>query len=64
MARGAAGETAACVGWTGDIVQLRADNPDLGYALPQTGCTLWSDNFVIPAMAGTHGKVQQAPGLS
>ena len=47
----AAGETAACVAWTGDVVQLRADNPDLGYALPQTGCTLWSDNFVIPAMA-------------
>ena len=30
---------------------LRADNPSLGYTLPQTGCTLWSDNFVIPALA-------------
>jgi spermidine/putrescine transport system substrate-binding protein len=47
----AAGDTAACIAWTGDIVQLRADNPDLGYVLPATGCTLWSDNFVIPALA-------------
>ena len=47
----ASGDTAACIAWTGDVVQLQADNPDLGYALPSTGCTLWSDNFVIPALA-------------
>lgn len=45
------GDTAACVAWTGDVVQLKADNPSLGYTLPATGCTLWSDNFVIPALA-------------
>ncbi|HET8768075.1 MAG TPA: extracellular solute-binding protein, partial [Pedococcus sp.] len=47
----ASGDTAACIAWTGDVVQLQADNPKLGYVLPKTGCTLWSDNFVIPAMA-------------
>ncbi|PFG17361.1 spermidine/putrescine transport system substrate-binding protein [Propionicimonas paludicola] len=47
----ASGDTAACVAWTGDVVQLRADNPALGYALPTTGFTMSSDNFVIPAMA-------------
>jgi spermidine/putrescine transport system substrate-binding protein len=47
----AAGDTAACFAWTGDVVQLQADNPSLGYVLPSTGCTLWSDNFVIPALA-------------
>ena len=47
----AAGDTAACIAWTGDVVQLQADNPNLGYVLPETGCTLWSDNFVIPALA-------------
>ena len=47
----AAGDTAACVAWTGDIVQLKADNPNLGYALPAQGFTLWSDNFVIPNLA-------------
>jgi spermidine/putrescine transport system substrate-binding protein len=47
----ASGDTAACIAWTGDVVQLQADNPSLGYVLPSTGCTLWSDNFVIPALA-------------
>jgi spermidine/putrescine transport system substrate-binding protein len=47
----AAGDTAACLAWTGDIVQLRADNPSLGYALPQKGFMVWSDNFVIPNLA-------------
>ena len=47
----ASGDIAACVAWTGDVVQLQFDNPDLGYALPAAGFTLWSDNFVIPAMA-------------
>ena len=47
----AAGDTAACVAWTGDVVQLQADNPALGYTLPQKGFTLWSDNFVIPNLA-------------
>lgn len=47
----AAGDIAACMAWTGDVVQLRADNPDLGYVLPPTGHMLWSDNFFIPNRA-------------
>ena len=42
------GDIAACAAWTGDVVQLQADNPNLKYVLPEAGCTLWSDNFVIP----------------
>ena len=45
------GDIAACVAWTGDVVQLQFENKDVGYALPEKGFTLWSDNFVIPAMA-------------
>jgi len=47
----ASGDTAACLAWAGDIVQLKADNPNLGYALPAQGFMLWSDNFVIPNLA-------------
>jgi spermidine/putrescine transport system substrate-binding protein len=47
----ASGEIAACLAWTGDVVQLKADNPSLGYTLPDTGHMLWSDNFVIPNQA-------------
>jgi spermidine/putrescine transport system substrate-binding protein len=47
----ASGDTAACMAWTGDVVQLRPDNPKLGYVLPSTGHMIWSDNFVIPNKA-------------
>jgi spermidine/putrescine transport system substrate-binding protein len=47
----ASGDIAACFAWTGDVVQLKADNPDLGYVLPETGHMIWSDNFVIPNKA-------------
>ena len=42
------GNVAACTGWTGDVVSLQADTPDLSFVLPDAGGTLWSDNFVIP----------------
>jgi spermidine/putrescine transport system substrate-binding protein len=45
------GDIAACVAWTGDVVQLQFENDKVGYALPDAGFTLWSDNFVIPALA-------------
>jgi len=47
----ASGDIAACMAWTGDVVQLKADNPALGYVLPPTGHMIWSDNFVIPNQA-------------
>jgi spermidine/putrescine transport system substrate-binding protein len=47
----ASGDIAACIAWTGDVVQLKADNPALGYVLPETGHMIWSDNFVIPNKA-------------
>ncbi|GAB3058698.1 spermidine/putrescine ABC transporter substrate-binding protein [Intrasporangium mesophilum] len=47
----AKGDIAACVAWTGDVVQLQFADPNIQYALPAKGFTLWSDNFVIPALA-------------
>jgi spermidine/putrescine transport system substrate-binding protein len=47
----ASGDIAACIAWTGDVVQLKADSPDLGYVLPSTGHMVWSDNFCIPNQA-------------
>lgn len=46
-----AGDIAACVAWSGDVASLGLDAPELGLTLPEAGYTLWSDNFVIPAMA-------------
>jgi spermidine/putrescine transport system substrate-binding protein len=45
------GDAAAIIGWSGDAVQLQADNPDIEFRMPTEGCILWSDNMVIPVGA-------------
>lgn len=42
------GDLAACVAWSGDIVQLLADNPNLKWAIPDKGGMIWTDNMMIP----------------
>ncbi|MBF0210362.1 MAG: spermidine/putrescine ABC transporter substrate-binding protein [Desulfamplus sp.] len=41
------GEFYFCQGYNGDIFQVRAENADIGYAIPKEGTTLSSDNMVI-----------------
>jgi spermidine/putrescine transport system substrate-binding protein len=45
------GDAVAVIGWSGDAVQLQADNPDIQFVMPDEGCVLWSDNMVIPVGA-------------
>jgi Spermidine/putrescine-binding periplasmic protein len=45
------GDVAAIIGWSGDAVQLQADNPNVEFRMPTEGCILWSDNMVIPVGA-------------
>ncbi|MGW2518405.1 ABC transporter substrate-binding protein [Streptomyces sp. NPDC001617] len=45
------GDFAACVAWGGDIVQLQADNPDVGYVIPESGYMTSTDNMLIPNKA-------------
>jgi spermidine/putrescine transport system substrate-binding protein len=42
------GDAVAVIGWSGDAVQLQADNPNIEFRMPEEGCMLWSDNMVIP----------------
>jgi spermidine/putrescine transport system substrate-binding protein len=45
------GNLYACQAYSGDIIQLQADNPNLKFVVPEEGGTLWSDNMLIPAHA-------------
>jgi spermidine/putrescine transport system substrate-binding protein len=47
----AKGDIVAAVGWSGDAIQLQADNPNIEWRRPDEGCNLWSDNMVIPVGA-------------
>lgn len=44
----AKGDLWACVAWSGDMVQLIADNPDLTFRIPDAGGMIWTDNMLIP----------------
>ena len=45
------GDAVAVIGWSGDAVQLQADNPNLEWRMPTEGCMLWSEDMVIPVGA-------------
>jgi spermidine/putrescine transport system substrate-binding protein len=45
------GDAVAVIGWSGDAVQLQPDNPNIEFRMPTQGCSLWSDNMVIPVGA-------------
>jgi spermidine/putrescine transport system substrate-binding protein len=45
------GDVDAVIGWSGDAVQLQADNPNIKFVMPKEGCMLFSDNMVIPVGA-------------
>jgi spermidine/putrescine transport system substrate-binding protein len=54
----AAGNIAACTGWSGDIIQLQFDNPDLEFVIPREGGVLWSDNMLIPTNAANKANAE------
>ncbi len=45
------GNFAASMTYSGDINQLRLDNPNLELVIPDSGFLLWSDNMLIPVGA-------------
>jgi spermidine/putrescine transport system substrate-binding protein len=42
------GDLAACISWSGDVVSLTADNPNLAWQLADSGGDIWTDNMLIP----------------
>lgn len=47
----ASGEVAVCQEWNGDILQVMAEDDDLGFVLPKEGGLLWQDCLSIPVGA-------------
>jgi spermidine/putrescine transport system substrate-binding protein len=45
------GDAVAVIGWSGDAIQLQADDPNIEFVMPTEGCMLWSDNMLIPVGA-------------
>ena len=54
----ASGNLAAAFAWSGDIIQLQIDNPDLQFLIPEEGLMLWSDNMLIPKGATNKAEAE------
>jgi spermidine/putrescine transport system ATP-binding protein len=42
------GDFVACLAWSGDIIQLQYDRPDIQFLVPEEGAMSWYDTMVIP----------------
>ncbi|MFD0354282.1 spermidine/putrescine ABC transporter substrate-binding protein [Streptomyces sp. NPDC127110] len=45
------GDVLACQAYSGDAIQLRADNPDIEFVVPEEGGELWAESLLVPNLA-------------
>lgn len=45
------GDVLACQAYSGDVIQLQADNPDIEFVVPEEGAELWAESMLIPNLA-------------
>ncbi|MFF1871118.1 spermidine/putrescine ABC transporter substrate-binding protein [Kitasatospora herbaricolor] len=47
----ASGAALACQAYSGDAIQLKADNPDIEFVVPEEGGELWAESLLVPNRA-------------
>lgn len=45
------GDTVACEAWSGDVIAMQFDNPDIKWVVPEERLVIWSDNMLVPNKA-------------
>lgn len=45
------GDVLACQAYSGDAIQLQADNPDIEFVVPEEGAELWAESLLVPNLA-------------
>jgi spermidine/putrescine transport system substrate-binding protein len=55
----AKGDLAACVAWSGDVIQLSAEDPNIKFVAPDEGLMLWSDNMLVPSTSTHRSNAEQ-----
>ncbi|MBQ0903022.1 spermidine/putrescine ABC transporter substrate-binding protein [Micromonospora sp. U21] len=54
----AKGDIAACIGWSGDVIQLSSENAKVQFVAPDSGVMLFSDNMMVPNKATHKGNAE------
>ena len=55
----ASGNVGAAIGWSGDVLQLQADDPGMAFVVPEQGGILWSDNLMVPKGAANKAGAEK-----
>jgi spermidine/putrescine transport system substrate-binding protein len=55
----ASGNIVACEAWSGDVIAMQYDNPDIKWVVPEEGLGLWSDNMLVPNRADHKANAEQ-----
>ncbi|PWU57991.1 ABC transporter substrate-binding protein [Micromonospora sp. S4605] len=55
----AKGDIAACIGWSGDVIQLGFEDEKVKFVVPESGVMLWSDNMLVPNKATHKANAEQ-----
>ncbi|MEV4118312.1 spermidine/putrescine ABC transporter substrate-binding protein [Micromonospora sp. NPDC049645] len=54
----AKGDIAACIGWSGDVIQLSSEDEKVRFVAPDSGVMLYSDNMMVPNKAAHRGNAE------
>ncbi|MEH0933856.1 polyamine ABC transporter substrate-binding protein [Micromonospora psammae] len=55
----AKGDIAACIGWSGDVIQLTGEDEKIKFVAPDSGVMLFSDNMMVPNKATHKGNAEE-----
>ena len=53
------GKIAACLAWSGDVVQLRFTDQSIQFVMPDSGVVLYSDNLLVPMKASHKANAER-----
>ena len=54
------GDIVACEAWSGDVIALQYDNPDIKWVVPEEGLMIWTDNMLVPNKAAHKANAEKA----
>ncbi|WP_436772909.1 polyamine ABC transporter substrate-binding protein [Yinghuangia sp. YIM S09857] len=53
------GDIAACLAWSGDLIQLQADTPAVRFSVPEHGYPIGTDELLIPTKAAHKANAEK-----
>lgn len=53
------GDVVACEAWSGDVLAMQYENPDIKFVTPTEGLSLWSDNMLVPNKASHRANAEK-----